>query len=125
MIPLRTEVRAALDYVETRLRAEERARGAMTPGETKTAAEIHLDAWFALEANQRMADARQPLNRTEEQSVRRGVLDRLFGLGELQPLLEDTAVETIAINSPERVVLHLADGTRRELEPRSPTVPRS
>ena len=102
--------------MEARLRAEERARGGLSPAETRAAAEAQLDSWFVLEAKQRLADARQPLNRAEEQAVRRGVLDRLFGLGELQPLLDDNAVETIAINSPERVVLHLADGTRRDLD---------
>ena len=116
MIAPRPEARAAFDYVETRLRAEERARGGMSPAETKAAAEAQLDSWFVLEAKQRLANARQPLNRTEEEAVRRGVLDRLFGLGELQPLLDDDAVETIVINGPERVLLHLSDGTRRQLD---------
>jgi Flp pilus assembly CpaF family ATPase len=116
VIAPRSETRAAFDYVEARLRAEERARGGLTPGETTAAADAQLDSWFVLEAKQRLADARPPLNRAEEEAVRRGVLDRLFGLGELQPLLDDQAVETIAINSPERVHLHLADGTSRQLE---------
>ena len=116
MIALRLEAKAAFDYVEARLRAEERARDGMTPDETKSAAEAQLESWFVLESKQRLAGGRQPLNRTEEEAVRRGVLDRLFGLGELQPLLDDQEVETIAINVPERVFLHVAAGTRRKLE---------
>jgi Flp pilus assembly CpaF family ATPase len=116
MTLLRLEVKTALEDVETRLRAQERAGGALSPAETQAAAEGHLDSWFALEASRRMAEARQPLNRAEEQEIKRSVVNRLFGLGELQPLLDNPDVETIVVNGPERAFLHMSDGTRRELE---------
>ncbi|HBV95306.1 MAG TPA: type II secretion system protein E, partial [Chloroflexi bacterium] len=116
MIALRDEVRAALEDVETRLRADERAGGGLTPAQIRSAAEQHLDAWCAHNVKLRLSEARQPLSRDEEHALRRSVLDRLFGLGELQPLLDDPDTETIVVNGPDRVFLHRSDGTRQRLE---------
>jgi pilus assembly protein CpaF len=45
------------------------------------------------------------------------VLDEVFGLGGLQPLLDDSAVETINVNSFDRVFVQYADGTRAQVAP--------
>jgi Flp pilus assembly CpaF family ATPase len=116
VIALRDEVRAALEDVETRLRADERAGTGLTPDQIRSAAEQHLDAWCAHDVKRRLSEARQPLTRAEEHALRRSVIDRLFGLGELQPLLDDPDTETIVVNGPDRVFLHRSDGTRRLLE---------
>jgi Flp pilus assembly CpaF family ATPase len=116
VIALRDEVRAALEDVETRLRADERAGTGLTPDQIRSAAEQHLDAWCAHDVKRRLSEARQPLTRAEERALRRSVLDRLFGLGELQPLLDDPETETIVVNGPDRVFLHRSDGTRRLLD---------
>jgi Flp pilus assembly CpaF family ATPase len=116
VIALRDEVRAALADVETRLRADERAGAGLTPDQIRSAAEQHLDAWCAHDVKRRLSEARQPLSRAEEHALRRSVLDRLFGLGELQPLLDDPDTETIVVNGPDRVFLYRADDTRRRLE---------
>ena len=44
--------------------------------------------------------ARLPLSRAEEHALRRSVLDRLFGLGELQPLFEKIDLDDHR-NNPE------------------------
>jgi Flp pilus assembly CpaF family ATPase len=45
------------------------------------------------------------------------VLDEVFGLGGLQPLLDDPAVETINVNSFDRVFVQYSDGTRAQVAP--------
>jgi Flp pilus assembly CpaF family ATPase len=121
VIALRDEVRAALADVETRLRADERAGAGLTPDQIRSAAEQHLDAWCAHDVKRRMSEGRQPLSRAEEHALRRSVLDRLFGLGELQPLLDDPDTETIVLNGPDRVFLYRAGAWSTP----SPTHPRS
>jgi Flp pilus assembly CpaF family ATPase len=53
---------------------------------------------------------------TEAQVVE-AVLDEVFGFGGLQPLLDDPAVETINVNSFDRVFVQYADGTRAQVAP--------
>ncbi|WP_439381575.1 CpaF family protein [Amycolatopsis lexingtonensis] len=43
------------------------------------------------------------------------VLDEVFGLGGLQPLLDDPAIETINVNSYNRVFVQYSDGTRAQV----------
>lgn len=45
------------------------------------------------------------------------VLDEVFGLGGLQPLLADPQVETIAVNRHDRVFVQYADGRRVQAAP--------
>ncbi|MEU8632723.1 ATPase, T2SS/T4P/T4SS family [Amycolatopsis sp. NPDC048633] len=51
---------------------------------------------------------------TEAQLIE-AVLDEVFGLGGLQSLLDDPAVETINVNSFDRVFVQYADGTRAQV----------
>ncbi|VVJ21520.1 Type II/IV secretion system ATP hydrolase TadA/VirB11/CpaF [Amycolatopsis camponoti] len=52
-----------------------------------------------------------------EASVTDAVLDEVFGMGGLQPLLDDPAVETINVNSFNRVFVQYSDGTRAQVAP--------
>jgi Flp pilus assembly CpaF family ATPase len=53
---------------------------------------------------------------TEAQLVE-AVLDEVFGLGGLQPLLDDPTVETINVNSFDRVFVQYSNGTRAQVAP--------
>jgi len=51
-----------------------------------------------------------PFNATEEEELATAVHAALFGVGRLQPLLEDPEIENIDINGCDRVLLSYADG---------------
>ncbi|GAA3850879.1 CpaF family protein [Amycolatopsis tucumanensis] len=57
------------------------------------------------------------LDRAVEQRVADQVLDEVFGLGGLQPLLADSSVETINVNRFDRVFVQYADGRRAQVAP--------
>lgn len=52
----------------------------------------------------------------EEQELTRAVLDRLFQMGRLQPLLDDDSIQNITANGCDRVFIEYADG-RKEVGP--------
>jgi Flp pilus assembly CpaF family ATPase len=64
-----------------------------------------------------LRDKRALLDPEDEARVAETVLDEVFGLGRLQPLLENPAVETININSWDRVFVQYTDGTRAHVPP--------
>ena len=57
------------------------------------------------------------LTRAEEQALAQAVLDALFGLGRLQPLVDDPEIENIDINGCDRVWASFADGSKRLMDP--------
>src|SRR5579875_812997 len=57
---------------------------------------------------------RPPLNAQDEEELAEAIHAALFGVGRLQPLLEDQQIENIDINGCDRVFLGYADG-REEL----------
>jgi Flp pilus assembly CpaF family ATPase len=59
-----------------------------------------------------LADGRAPLQPTDEEALARAVLDRLFELGRLQPLLDDDRIQNITANGCDRVFVDYADGTK-------------
>lgn len=52
-----------------------------------------------------------------EQRVIKSVIDEVFGLGSLEPLLADRRIENININGCDRVFVRYADGRRARLAP--------
>jgi pilus assembly protein CpaF len=60
---------------------------------------------------------RRPPNAEEEEQLAAGVHAALFGVGRLQPLLEDTEIENIDINGCDRVFIGYADGREVMGEP--------
>ncbi|MDR2896926.1 MAG: CpaF/VirB11 family protein [Propionibacteriaceae bacterium] len=52
-----------------------------------------------------------PTPQTARQLLRQAVIDAVFGLGRLQPLIDDQSIENIIITGCDRVWLELADGS--------------
>src|SRR6201992_1994891 len=53
---------------------------------------------------------RPPLNAQDEEELAQAIHAALFGVGRLQPLLEDQQIENIDINGCDRVFVSYADG---------------
>ncbi len=53
----------------------------------------------------------------EQEVLAKAVFDAMFGLGRIQPLLDDTRVENIMIAGYDHVLVELADGTLWEMPP--------
>src|SRR5262249_45674442 len=60
---------------------------------------------------------RAPLSAQEEEELATGIHAALFGVGRLQPLLEDERIENIDVNGYDRVFLGYADGREVLAEP--------
>jgi len=86
----------------------------LSPGPSELARARSLIAQHIAAANRRAASLGEPPLPDAEALTRR-ILDRLLGLGPLQPLLDDPEVEEIIVNGPQRVFViaggrkHLAD----------------
>jgi len=63
-------------------------------------------------AEERVVLGSVPLDPIEEQQVAQEILDSLFGLGRVQHLVDDPAVENIDINGCDRVWVTYADGKK-------------
>ncbi|REE98311.1 CpaF family protein [Thermomonospora umbrina] len=61
-------------------------------------------------ARAELTSGRRPPNAEEEEALAAGVHAALFGVGRLQPLLEDPEIENIDINGCDRVFIGYADG---------------
>jgi len=68
-------------------------------------------------ARQEIAAGRAPLEAEEEEAVAAGVHAALFGVGRLQPLLDDPEIENIDINGCDNVFVSYADGRELSVEP--------
>ncbi len=64
-----------------------------------------------------LADGTAPFTPNDEHAICRSVLDRLFELGRLQPLLDDDEVLNITANGCDRVFVDRADGTKQAALP--------
>jgi pilus assembly protein CpaF len=64
-----------------------------------------------------IASGRRPPSAEEEEALAAGVHAALFGVGRLQPLLEDTEIENIDINGCDQVFIGFADGREIMGEP--------
>jgi pilus assembly protein CpaF len=68
-------------------------------------------------ARQEVAAGHAPLQAEEEEAVAAGVHAALFGVGRLQPLLDDPEIENIDINGCDNVFVSYADGRELSVEP--------
>jgi pilus assembly protein CpaF len=68
-------------------------------------------------ARTEIAQGRTALTVEEEESVAAGVHAALFGVGRLQPLLDDPEIENIDINGCDNVFVGYADGREEAVEP--------
>ncbi|WP_329072674.1 CpaF family protein [Amycolatopsis sp. NBC_01480] len=76
-----------------------------------------LDEAIAAHTEAELLASRSLVDAATEQRVAGQVLDEVFGLGGLQPLLENPAVETINVNRFDRVFVQYTDGTRAQVAP--------
>jgi Flp pilus assembly CpaF family ATPase len=113
---LRDLALSAYGYVDSRLRALEKAETGLPLDEQQRHAAGFLDEWVVTEGTRQVSQGGQPLNRAEEQEVRRIVLRRLFGLGDLEPLLEDDDIENVYVNGYDDVWLESRSGPMRHLD---------
>ena len=68
-------------------------------------------------ARSEITAGRAPLNAQEEEELASAIHAALFGVGRMQPLLEDSHIENIDINGCDRVFLGYADGREVMGEP--------
>ncbi len=64
------------------------------------------------EARSALTAGRTPTDPVLQQRLAQAVYDALFGLGRLQPLVDDERVENIEVNGYDNVTLQFADGSR-------------
>lgn len=116
MSTVRDLARDAYQHTDTRLRAQEKAEPGLRREELQTRAMALFDEWVALEGTRQVAQGRQPLNRAAEQQIRQVVMRRLFGLGDLEPLLSDDDIENVHITGCDVVWVDPRSGPPRRLD---------
>jgi pilus assembly protein CpaF len=68
-------------------------------------------------ARAELSSGRKPLDAADEEELAAGIHAALFGVGRLQPLLDDPEVENIDINGCDRVFVGYSDGRELLAEP--------
>lgn len=114
---LRDRLRAALaDQLPVRVDTEQHHMRAPVAADRRReiAREIIEESVGAHVEAELMANRPLPSGEVEQQ-VAGEVLDEIFGLAGLQPLLDDPRVENINVNGHDRVFVRYADGTRTQL----------
>ncbi|MFD4252501.1 CpaF family protein [Amycolatopsis thermoflava] len=76
-----------------------------------------LDAAIAAHSEAELLAGRVLVDSEAEERVVEQLLDEVFGLGGLQPLLADPTVETIAVNRYDQVFVQYNDGRRARVAP--------
>jgi Flp pilus assembly CpaF family ATPase len=96
---------------------EKRSGAAITLAGRRSLGEAIL-ADAALRHNERELTANHPLVLPDvERQVVAGVLNEMFGMAGLQPLLDDPTIETINANRFDRVIVQHTDGRRERVAP--------
>ncbi len=97
---------------------EEARAGAVLPVERrKEIADELLTGALERWARRELSAGRAVLSGSAEAALRQAVLDGFFGLGGLQPLLDDASIENININGCDEVFVRYADGRRARVGP--------
>ncbi|HET9173568.1 MAG TPA: ATPase, T2SS/T4P/T4SS family [Actinospica sp.] len=68
-------------------------------------------------AHGEMTSGRRPPTAEDEEALAAGIHAALFGVGRLQPLLDDPDIENIDVNGCDRVFVSYADGREAMVEP--------
>lgn len=110
---LRREVAEAL----TVRHGEDEARGRMRmdrASERQLCRSIIADA-IARDASRRISRGEPVLTPEIEQHIAQSVFDALFGLGRLQPILDDQSITDVHVNGYDNVFVKRLDGSREQL----------
>ncbi|WP_206070469.1 CpaF family protein [Knoellia koreensis] len=115
-------VRALRGQVAERLNQQRRSdevagRAAMTPEDERQFARSLIVQVLEDHARREITEGRTPLSPDEEEVVASAIHAALFGVGRLQPLLDNPDVENIDINGCDRVFVSYADGREELAEP--------
>ncbi|ONI71148.1 type II secretion system protein E [Actinosynnema sp. ALI-1.44] len=101
-----------------RVDAQQRRTGsAVTREARRELARAILDEAIAAHSENELMDNRALVGRDVEQRVITEVINELFGMAGLQPLLDDPTVETINANRYDRVFVQYNDGRRARVAP--------
>lgn len=84
----------------------------LSPDDERSYAHALINAALEREARARLHRGLEPHTAAYEVAVASAVHDRLFGLGRLQPLLDDETISDIAVNGCDRVFITHRDGRR-------------
>jgi len=114
-----TRIRKLRSDVAERLNQQRRSdevagRTPMTSEDERQFARSLIVQVLEAHARAEIADGRVPLSPEQEEGAAAAIHAALFGVGRLQPLLDDPEVENVDINGSDRVFVGYADG-REEL----------
>lgn len=76
-----------------------------------------ITTWVAAWLDEQQRRGTEPISTQDERALVEALTDELFGLGRLQPLIDDVHVEDIEVDGFDRVWLQYDDGTVREGPP--------
>lgn len=107
---LRGEVARAL--TEERASAESTSRGPLDGASERQLGRSLIADAIAADAAARITRNEALLTTDEEDAVAQGVFDSLFGLGRLQPLLDDVTITDVHVNGHDHVFVKRIDGSR-------------
>lgn len=106
------------EQLAARLQADERAgRAAMRDADRAAFGRQLVAEAFEAHARHCVAAGDAVLDAEEEDALAQAVQDALFGLGALQRLLDDDAIENIDAMGADNVWVRYADGSREHVEP--------
>ena len=105
--------------VLARQRREDSAAGVapMTGEDERQFARAVIGRVLEQHARGELAAGRSPLSAVEDEELAAGIHAALFGVGRLQPLLDDPMVENIDVNGCDRVFVGYADGREEAMPP--------
>jgi len=92
-------------------------QGPMPPDDEKVYARKLINDALEAQARVAIAHAGDPLPRETEDAIAQAVYDSLFGLGGLQPWLEDETVTDVHAQGCDRVFVVRADGSKESAPP--------
>jgi pilus assembly protein CpaF len=116
---LRQHLRDTLGTVlPQRVDAQQRRTGSVvTKDARRELARVILDEAVGVHSENELMANRALVGRDVEQRVITEVINELFGMAGLQPLLDDPAIETINANRFDRVFVQYSDGRRAQVAP--------
>jgi pilus assembly protein CpaF len=90
---------------------------AMTPQDERQFARAVIGQVLSEHAHAEMTSGRRPPTAEDEEALAAGIHAALFGVGRLQPLLDNPDIENIDVNGCDRVFVSYADGHEAMVEP--------
>jgi len=89
----------------------------MSRDDERSYAHVLINDALEREAQARLRRGLAPAGDDDDLAIAGAVHDRLFGLGRLQPLLDDQRINDIAVNGCDRVFVTYRDGRRERSDP--------